>query len=148
MSYKLATVNGNDLWSLALTAYAESKSLQNVEEESTKEVRALVWIPINRATLCRRWKGLHISTICQEPGEFACWIPDTNLNYYRSNVTLLHTGFREAISIAAFILSGLSHDITNGATHYHDETDDPQWARSRVPCHRVGRKLFYSGVEK
>ncbi len=51
--------------------------------------------------------------------------------------------WRESREVAWEVLSGATKDPTHGATHYHEKSLTPPWARDRKPSAEIGNHKFY-----
>jgi len=49
-----------------------------------------------------------------------------------------------AFAIACLVVSGDMADPTDGATHFHRHTDDPEWARAATPKALIGNYIYYA----
>lgn len=49
-----------------------------------------------------------------------------------------------AIAIACLVVSGDLEDPTDGATHFHRHSEDPEWAQAAMPKALIGGYIYYS----
>lgn len=52
-------------------------------------------------------------------------------------------GWQEAQEVAERVLEGEVPDITNGATHFHNNTVSPKWKYKMKKVARIGKHTFY-----
>lgn len=52
--------------------------------------------------------------------------------------------FCRAFAVACLVLSGDMDDPTNGATHFHRHSDNPDWALGLRPKALIGQHFFYA----
>ncbi len=83
--------------------------------------------------------------------QFSCWNEgDPN----RAKIEAVGQGtdknnrnFQSCLRIARRALAGTLKDPTGGATHYHEKSATPPWARDRKPSAEIGNHRFYNDVE-
>ena len=61
----------------------------------------------------------------------------------RSDRPLDRNAFEFSVFIASLVLTGRSEDVTHGATHYHADYVNPQWAIVKTLTAKIGSHLFY-----
>ena len=49
----------------------------------------------------------------------------------------------QAFAIACLVMSGDMEDPTDGATHFHRHTENPQWAQRATPKALIGSYVYY-----
>jgi len=92
------------------------------------------------------WWGKTIKEVCTKKKQFSCWNEnDPNLD------KLLHVNghnpeFCTALGVAAELLAGNIHyqSITNGATHYHTASIEPEWTKRLARVVVVGDHIGYA----
>jgi spore germination cell wall hydrolase CwlJ-like protein len=52
-------------------------------------------------------------------------------------------GWLEAKRVAKVVLKGWVPDITDGATHYHNDTVKPKWSHKLKKIKTIGKHTFY-----
>lgn len=57
-------------------------------------------------------------------------------------------GWKEAKRIAKVVLKGWSPDVSKGATHYHNDTVNPKWAKQKYKVKTIGKHTFYKFPNK
>lgn len=78
---------------------------------------------------------------------FSCWNEGDPNRAKLEAVDAREPAFALCLDIAAAALAGRLADPTGGATHYHAAGVSPWWARGHSPCARIGRHVFYRGVD-
>ena len=61
----------------------------------------------------------------------------------RSDRPLDRNAFEFSVFIACLVLTGRIEDVTHGATHYHADYVNPQWAIVKTLTAKIGSHLFY-----
>ena len=61
----------------------------------------------------------------------------------RSDRPLDRNAFEFSVFIASLVLTGRIEDVTHGATHYHADYVNPQWAIVKTLTAKIGSHLFY-----
>ena len=132
---------------LARTLWGEARG------EGSEGMRAVAHVVLNRTARQTYW-GKTIAEVCRKPWQFSCWnLNDPNLRKLLA-VDTQDPLFREALRIAAALLSDMrglirhDEDPTNGATYYHTRAlfPLPAWALGHSPCARIGSHLFYNDI--
>jgi len=145
------TERDREIDTLARTIWAEARGDGLVGMEASAAVIA------NRVRRARTWIGRRakphplfgdgtFADACTRPRQFSCWnADDPNLPKLRA-VTRDDPIFAQAIEIAERAVGGELADPTGGATHYHTISIQPEWAKGREPCKRIGHHVFYNNV--
>jgi hypothetical protein len=107
------------------------------------------------------WWGRTDAGVCLAKDQFSCWwetrTPNSLRLYALAERLLSNTlapsdtaALDPLWAIAVSVLSGVTPDVTNGATHYLTNalfsTAPPPWAKGRTPCAVVGRHCFFKDV--
>lgn len=130
---------------LARTLWGEARG------EGAEGMEAVAHIIMNRVSISEKrggyWWGNDVISVCQKPYQFSCW-NRSDPNYRKlQDVTDKDIHFATALRIARRVLAKTSADITGGATHYHERSIMPYWAKGEVPTRTIGRHIFYKLVE-
>jgi N-acetylmuramoyl-L-alanine amidase len=140
--------NGADFYNglsadvLARTLWGEARG------EGAAGMEAVANVVLNRIAIAAAhggayWWGCDVISVCQKPYQFSCWNrADPN---YRQ---LLAAGekdihFATALRIARRAMALTLPDHTGGATHYHEKSILPAWAKGERPTAIIGRHMFY-----
>lgn len=130
---------------LARTIYGEARG------EPVRGKEAVACVILNRARIARRrggyWWGDGIEGVCLKPWQFSCWNADDPNRDKIEKVDAGNTTFKTCRRVARRAVGGALKDPTGGATHYHVDGIEPPWARGRAPVARIGRHLFYAGID-
>lgn len=133
----------NDIDVLARTLWGEARG------EGITGMMAVASVILNRVNADLGhdgkpdWWGEGIVGVCQKKYQFSCWLDnDPNLPKMRK-VTVADKAFSEAYAVATKAVYGTLPDVTNGATHYHEKSWHPDWAKGRQPVATVGSHIFY-----
>lgn len=51
--------------------------------------------------------------------------------------------WRRAVSVARYVMSGKSHDLSKGAIFYHTKQVSPYWSRDKQLVTQLGNHIFY-----
>ncbi len=107
------------------------------------EVRTgVAWVIRNRA-MQPGWWGRSWKEVCLKRRQFSC-LNQTDMNF---QVVMCAAPddpvFLECLGIAYGVMKVHIPDPTSGATHYHDDSVTPYWARELRFIKRTGRLLFY-----
>jgi spore germination cell wall hydrolase CwlJ-like protein len=126
---------------MARTLWGEARG------EGDMGMHAVANVILNRVAVAqargRFWWGDTIIDVCQKPFQFSCWNKnDPNLAKIQ-NVDMTDIHFMTALRLARRAVIGALPDITNNATHYHERSITPNWARGKTPCAAIGRHVFY-----
>jgi spore germination cell wall hydrolase CwlJ-like protein len=130
---------------LARTIYGEARG------ENVRGKEAVASVIVNRVKRAVErggyWWGDSLGQVCQKPWQFSCWNEgDPNLKKITS-VSTENRAFQSCIRIARRAASGALDDPTGGATHYHNKSVNPPWARTKAPTAEIGNHLFYANIE-
>jgi N-acetylmuramoyl-L-alanine amidase len=145
-----AATDANAAWEetvdiLARTLWGEARG------EPLRGIEAVAAVVINRVALATRrrgwWWGSTIVQVCRMPLQFSCWSERDPNRARLMDVGAGDLVFATCRRIARRAAAGLLDDPTHGATHYHNRTVEPAWARDRTPCAEIGNHLFYNDVE-
>jgi N-acetylmuramoyl-L-alanine amidase len=132
----------DDIDILARTLWGEARN------EGTKGMEAVACVVLNRVEIAKKnggkyWWGNTVIDVCQKPFQFSCWnMRDPNRAKLIA-VTDKNIHFATALRIARRAISGVLHDYTCGATHYHTAAVSPKWAQGVVPDVIIGHHIFY-----
>lgn len=126
---------------MARTLWGEARG------EGDRGMHAVANVILNRVAVAQArgsfWWGGNVIEVCQKPFQFSCWNrDDPNLPKVK-NVDENDIHFTTALRLSRRALIGVLPDLTNGATHYHERSINPYWARGRTPCAVIGRHVFY-----
>src|SRR5690606_36420115 len=103
---------------------------------------AVACVILNRVDVARRrggyWWGNDVISVCQTPYQFSCWHRADP--HYRKLVDVKDADiqFATALRIARRALAGTLPDKTGRATHYHERSIAPSWAKGEVPTRTIG----------
>lgn len=124
---------------LARTIWGEARG------EGAEGMAAVAAVIVNRA---RRggWWGNSIRAVCLKPWQFSCWNPTDPNRVKLLTVGTEDAAFRVALEIARQAVAGTLPDPTGGATHYHNATVSPTWAKGAQVSAQIGGHVFYRGV--
>lgn len=126
---------------LARTLWGEARG------EGSVGMHAVANTILNRVKIAQGrgtfWWGNDIIQVCQKPYQFSCWNrSDPNFRKLQA-VDESDMYFATAVRIARRAVAGVLPDITSGATHYHEQSIAPYWAKGESPCAVIGRHKFY-----
>lgn len=126
---------------LARTIWGEARG------EGSAGMNAVAGVILNRVKIAEEngkfWWGNNIIQVCQKPYQFSCWNrSDPNFRVLQE-VTENDVYFASAVRIARRAVADVLDDVTNGATHYHEQSVAPYWAKGEKPCAVIGRHKFY-----
>jgi spore germination cell wall hydrolase CwlJ-like protein len=79
--------------------------------------------------------------------QFSCWNDNGPNRDKIVTVTKDNRNFQSCLRIARRALAGTLKDPTSGATHYHEKSASPPWAKDRTPPAEIGNHKFYNTVE-
>lgn len=125
---------------LARTIWGEARG------EGWEGMQAVANVVMNRVSI-GGWYGAGVQGVCLKRWQFTAWEPAPLGN--REAMLSVNEGnpqFAMAMQIASAAVTGTLPDITNGATHYHNATVSPKWAKSAQVSAVIGRHTFYAGV--
>jgi N-acetylmuramoyl-L-alanine amidase len=128
-----------ELDALARTLWGEARG------EGRRGLEAVAAVALNRRAL-GRW-GADLAAVCRAPWQFSCWNANDPNRAKLLAVDARDPVFALCLEIAAEALAGRLADPTGGATHYHAAGASPRWTRGLAPCARIGRHVFYRGVD-
>ena len=122
---------------VARTAWGEARG------EGVRGMRAVMNVIANRAaTPC--WWGRDYLTVCLKAWQFSCWNENDPNRPKLLSVTGTDPQFRDALDLAAQLISRKLPDITQGSDHYFDtRTKTPAWADSNAYRCTIGHHAFY-----
>lgn len=121
---------------------------------------AVAWVIHNRAAK-PGWWGRDDASVCLARWQFSCWWETRSPNSIRlyaladRHLNLALTPADRAaldplLAIADGVLSGVTPDPTNGATHYLTtallKAAPPPWAKGQTPCAVICRHSFFKGI--
>lgn len=127
---------------LARTLWGEARG------EGVQGMEAVAGVILNRVAVAQArggkfWWGGDLIQVCQKPYQFSCWNrSDPNFRKLQ-DVDATDLYFATAQRIARRAVEGVLSDQTGGATHYHERSITPNWAKGVVPCATIGRHIFY-----
>lgn len=134
------SVSYEDLDVLARTIYGEASA------EPPLGRLAVAWVVLNRWRSGKWFAGKTVAATCRKRWQFSCW-NDSDPNRRRIEKASL-AQLRDSLDAALAALSGIAGDPTGGATHYYaDYIKPPAWAKGRQPTVKIGRHLFFAGVD-
>lgn len=130
---------------LARTLWGEARG------EGPVGMEAVCAVILNRVAHAQEkggyWWGDNIISVCQKPYQFSCW-NRSDPNYRKlQGITESDIHFATALRIARRALAGTLADATGRATHYHEQSILPGWAKGQTPTARIGRHIFYRPSE-
>jgi|WetSurSiteA1Bulk_404760.scaffolds.fasta_scaffold30292_1 N-acetylmuramoyl-L-alanine amidase len=120
------------IFCLALNIYYEA----NVEPLEGKY--AVAQVTMNRVN-----NELYPNTVCKvvyEPYQFSWTLTPKS--------PPKGEGWKEANRVAKVVLNGWAPDITKGATHYHNNSVSPEWAKRKYKVKTIGKHVFYKFPDK
>ena len=130
---------------LARTMWGEARG------EGPLGMEAIASVVLNRARIAQDrggyWWGNDIISVCQKPYQFSCWNRSDPNYRMLLDVTDKNIHFATSLRIARRAVAGVLADGTNGATHYHEKSILPNWAKGQVPCAIIGHHIFYKLIE-
>ncbi len=129
---------------LARTLWGEGRG------EGPAGMEAIAAVILNRVKVSQNhggyWWGNDIISVCQKPYQFSCW-NRSDPNYQKLQaITDKDIHFVTALRISRRAVAGTLSDPTGGATHYHEKSIMPSWAKGVTPCAVIGRHIFYQLV--
>ena len=132
---------------LARTIFGEARG------ESEEGRQAVASVILNRVRMANRggrkhWWGNNIEEVCRKPWQFSCWNPGDPNRAKIEAVTSRNKVFANCLVIANEAVAGRLTDPTGGATHYHEASINPPWAKILERTVVIGRHLFYKEKEK
>ncbi|UFN47969.1 cell wall hydrolase [Roseomonas sp. OT10] len=125
---------------LSLTLYAEAGG------RPVRAIEALAALVMNRLAAGRPEWGVGVEAVCRAPFHFPCWNPRHPRHTVLRAVPPADPAMAICRRIAARAIAGVLPDPTGGATHYHEETVLPGWARAEAPLAALGGLVFYRPV--
>ena len=129
---------------LARTLWGEARG------EGSGGMEAVANVILNRVKVAdendgKYWWGNNIISVCQKPYQFSCWNrSDANYKKVQSVTEKSDIHFATAMRIARRAIADVLDDTTNGATHYHEKSILPDWARGQKPTVQIGNHIFYN----
>lgn len=117
---------------IARTAYFEARS------DGSRGMLAVCFTIMNR--LKAGTYGDTIREIVHRPAQFSVWLPGGAARRIRVDAHDPH--YRLAIQAARLAMAGAVKDPSRGATHYHERSIRPGWARGMRRVAVVGRHVF------
>lgn len=151
-----AWLAASDTRALAWTLFGEGRG------EPIEGRIAVASVVRNRART--KYCGDSIAAACLWPRQFSCWNdgPDENHAHLTAVVRAFagggvppwsdaeHAIYDETCWIATGIVEGYIRDRVSGARHYMTARQfetDPKWASGRTPVARIGRHVFFAGIQ-
>lgn len=134
------SISYEDLEILARTVYGEASA------EPPLGRLAVAWVVLNRWRSGKWFAGKTIAATCRKRWQFSCWnAGDPNrARIEKASLALL----RDSLDAALAAISGVAGDPTGGGTHYYaDYIEAPAWAKGRTPTIKIGRHLFFAGID-
>lgn len=116
------------LMCLALTVYHEARG------EPIEGQRAVAHVVMNRVS-DPRWPG-DVCRVTRQRDQFS-WLGRVN------PLPGDEFAWRVAVRVSHRVLVHRSTDTTGRATHYHNTSVAPRWARTMTITKRIGRHVFY-----
>ena len=95
------------------------------------------------------WWGSTIREVILKPVQYSCF-NENNINYKPMLDPVIHSSARlwqDCVECAILVIKGEVNDLIGGSTHYHAVGTTPSWAIDRQPFIRIGKHVFYPGVE-
>lgn len=130
---------------LARTIWGEARG------EGALGMEAVASVVLNRTAIAQDrggyWWGNDIISVCQKPYQFSCWNRSDPNYRMLLDVTDKNIHFATCLRIARRAVAGVLQDVTSGATHYHEKSILPSWAKDQVPCAVIGNHIFYKLIE-
>ena len=127
----------SDALILARTIYGETRG----EGEGAKI--AVANVIMNRVK-DPKWWGNTVKEVCLVKNQFSCFnFGDPNFSEL-INVTIKNKVFQECFGIAYSVMKGFIPDNTNGATHYHNKSVNPEWDDKMNITLEIDNLLFYN----
>lgn len=118
------------LW-LALNIYFEARN------QPVKGQYAVAHVTLNRANQ----KDKSIKEVVLEPGQFS-WVQKRHRKMEAIQIPVHEKeAFNKAVQVA--VLSYITTDPTNGATHYHATYVRPKWATKLKYKIKIGEHIFF-----
>lgn len=129
----------DDAECMARTAWCEARS------EGLAGLAAVCSVIQNRSHH-PGWWGHDVRSVCFAPWQFSCW------NEYGGQVKRAlrikpdDPEYLDARMLSEDCIAGRLWDRTRGATHYHADYVNPDWAEDARITARIGRHIFYADV--
>lgn len=117
-------------WLVALCAWREARG------ETLEAQRGVIWTILNRAKNPSWWGG-DIASVVLMPLQFSSFNPGD------PNATKFPHPLDATWNAILGLVTAPGADPTNGATHYHDSSVEPEWAKSMLKTAMLGRLTFY-----
>lgn len=118
------------LW-LALNIYFEARN------QPVKGQLAVAHVTLNRANQ----KDKSVKEVVLEPGQFS-WVRKRHRRLQAVEIPVHERdAFNKAVQVA--VLSYITPDPTNGATHYHATYVRPKWAAKLKYKIQIGEHIFF-----
>ena len=123
---------------LARTIWGEARG------DGRPGMEAVALVILNRARH-PGWWGDEPASVCLDPYQFSCWLPDDPNAKKLIFVGLSDPAFATALTIAHSALAGTLADPTGGADSYYDRSmhTPPAWAATAHFCCEIGSQRFY-----
>jgi N-acetylmuramoyl-L-alanine amidase len=125
-----ATAVARDAAIMAKTAYHEARS------DGDRGMLAVCLVIRNRGG-----KSGKVRDVVRKPSQFSVWSEGGAAR--KTVIPAKDPHYAKALRVARRVLAGKVRDITRGATHYHEVSIRPAWAKRLTPTVRIGRHQFY-----
>ena len=129
--------NESDVLILARTIYGEARG------ESEEAKIAIANVVMNRVK-DPKWWGNTVKEVCLVKSQFSCFNFDDPNFLELINATIKNKAFQECFGIAFSVMKGFITDNTNGATHYHNRSVNPEWDDRMNMTLELDNLLFYN----
>lgn len=127
------TYSKRDLDILTRMVYGEARG------QSEKLKIASAYVALNRV---KKGYGRSIAEVVLQPGQFSCFNKN-DPNYDDVWSPRNRREWEHCRNVAQEVLEGKASDYSRGATHYHNDTVNPDWARRDRKTTKIGKTTFY-----
>ena len=121
----------------------------NIYFEARSEKYDLSKAAVGYVTLHRKNSKYWPNTICnvvyqQRLNKHKQWIPMYSWTKDgKSNIPIQYKSYNYCLKIAKRVLNGTIKDVTKNATHYHNTTVSPIWAKTLTKTIQLENHIFY-----
>ena len=137
----------HDIDIVARTIYGEARGEYERKDGGLSSLIAVGNVILNRAQNKKRF-GATLSTICQKPYQFSCWLKNDPNRKLIETVDQNEDVFRICMDVAENLVYGHWPDLTKGSDHYHGDYIKPSWADESFFTIKIGQHVFYKLGEK
>ena len=131
-----------DIDVLARTLYGEARG------EGLRGLEAVASVVMNRVKVAKEkgekyWWGKDVVSVCKRAYQFSCWNGSDVNKEKLMKVCSKDKMFALCVRVARKAIAGILKDETGGATHYHTNEVEPNWAVKQTPSAEIGSHIFY-----